>query len=130
MSINKTVSETVWQHLNYQIRNLRAQGQCECIGECGQHRNNETPCRCVEIDGAPARNAKGNVTLNLAHLCDEPGCQDPEHLRAFCQRCHLWYYARTSFSEEVAKQRRRKHNHNSPDERGLAQRRRFSDKRV
>jgi hypothetical protein len=31
------------------------------------------------------------VVLTIAHLCHDPRCDRPDHLRALCQACHLWY---------------------------------------
>lgn len=87
-----------WRDVSDQIRFGRAGGQCECEGECGLHRTNPGPRRCTERHGEPAKWAKGNVVLTVAHLnadggvceCD-PKCGNPEHLKAMCQRCHLRY---------------------------------------
>jgi hypothetical protein len=29
------------------------------------------------------------IVLTCAHLCHEPKCMDPTHIRALCQKCHL-----------------------------------------
>lgn len=87
-----------WDAISRRIRFDRAQGRCECEGECGLHKDNPGPRRCTETHGQPAKWAKGKVVLTVAHL-DGPGgicqCPDPcgiyEHLRAMCQRCHLRY---------------------------------------
>ena len=87
-----------WKHVSAAIRYTRAEGRCECSGECGLHRTTPGPRRCVERDGQPAVWAKGKVVLTVAHLnapggpcqCD-PLCADPAHLRALCQKCHLRY---------------------------------------
>ena len=87
-----------WKAVSQAIRYQRAEGRCECEGECGLHRTNPGPRRCVERDGAPALWAKGKVVLTVAHLngkggpcrC-EPLCADPAHLKAMCNRCHLRY---------------------------------------
>lgn len=87
-----------WKEVSRRIRLERAQRQCECLGECGLHRTHPGPRRCEEIDGAPAKWAKGWVVLTVAHLngpdgpcrC-QPLCADPEHLKAMCNRCHLRY---------------------------------------
>jgi len=31
------------------------------------------------------------VVLTVAHLCQDPRCDNLDHLRALCQRCHLQY---------------------------------------
>ena len=87
-----------WKAISRTIRYERAQGQCECEGECGLHRTHPGPRRCEERDRQPAKWAKGLVVLTVAHLngregpcrCD-PLCADPSHLKAMCNRCHLRY---------------------------------------
>ncbi len=87
-----------WKAISARIRFDRAQGRCECTGECGLHITTPGPRRCTEQHGKPATWAKGKVILTVAHL-DGPGgpctCPDPcgidHHLKAMCQRCHLRY---------------------------------------
>lgn len=68
----------------------RAQGQCECLGECGLHRTHPGPRRCVERQHQPALWARGRIVLTTAHLCTcVPLCGELSHLRSMCQRCHL-----------------------------------------
>lgn len=89
-----------WREFSRQIRYERAQGQCECEGECGLHRTNPGPRRCVEMDGQPAKWATGKVMLTVAHLDFKGGpcdcheregvkCVNPDHVKAMCNRCHL-----------------------------------------
>ena len=87
-----------WKAVSYRVRFIRAQGRCECGGECGLHRTHPGPRRCTERHGEPATWARGKVVLTVAHLngpdgpcrCD-PLCALDEHLKAMCQRCHLRY---------------------------------------
>lgn len=73
-------------------------GACHAKRDCGLHRTNPGPRRCVERNGEKATWARGKVVLTVAHLnadggpcrCD-PLCGNPEHLKAMCQRCHLRY---------------------------------------
>lgn len=60
-------------------------------GECGLHRTNPGPRRCIEKNGHPAKWARGKVVLTTAHLCHDTKCDDMTHLRHTCQRCHLRY---------------------------------------
>jgi len=88
-----------WPLFRVEIRDARARGRCECIGECGIHRPNPHPRRCVEIHHKPARWFRGTVRLTIAHLCHcDPPCTIPDHVKAMCQRCHLrvdrWNHAR------------------------------------
>ncbi len=78
-----------WKALSHRIRVERAQGRCECEGECGLHRTHPGPRRCEELDRHPAKWAKGLVVLTVAHLCHDSTCDDEAHLKAMCNRCHL-----------------------------------------
>lgn len=86
-----------WKAVSLRVR-ARAGNRCECAGECGLHRTTPGPRRCIEVNGGPAKWAKGKVVLTVAHLnadggpcrCD-PLCGNDEHLKAMCQRCHLRY---------------------------------------
>jgi hypothetical protein len=90
MPIDHTRYPTNWKQFSYHIRFARAQGRCECTGQCGMHRPNPKPRRCTERHGQPARWARGTVTLTTAHLCQcNPPCATPTHVIAACQRCHL-----------------------------------------
>ena len=61
--------------------------RCECVGECGLHRER----RCAERHGWKAAWARGRVVLTVAHLDHQPeNCAD-DNLKAMCQRCHLRY---------------------------------------
>lgn len=94
-----------WGLFALKIRVDRAQGQCECIGECGLHQPHATlfkaatePRRCTERQGQEARWAKGMIMLTVAHLnapggpcACQPLCKDAAHVKAMCQRCHLRY---------------------------------------
>jgi hypothetical protein len=76
-----------WRAISRRIRFTRAEGRCECRGECGLHRER----RCMEIHGQPATWARGKVVLTVAHMDHDPrNCAD-DNLRAMCQRCHLLY---------------------------------------
>lgn len=78
-----------WKAISRRIRFDRAQGQCECAGECGLHHDH----RCEEVHGQPAKWAKGSIVLTVAHLDHQPeNCADT-NLRALCQRCHNRYDA-------------------------------------
>ena len=96
----------VWPEISRTIRG-RSEGQCECYGECGLHREHPGPRRCQERKGEPARWARGRVILTVAHLDHDPQNCEPENLRAMCQRCHLRYDARLH-AEHARETRRRK----------------------
>src|ERR671917_377007 len=89
-----------WKEFSRQIRYERAKGQCECEGECGLHRTNPGPRRCVERDGQPAKWANGKVMLTVAHLDYKGGpcdchrregvkCVNPDHVKPMCTPCNL-----------------------------------------
>jgi hypothetical protein len=81
---------TGWRLFSSQIRAGRAGGRCECTGECGLHRSDPAPRRCLERQGKKALWARGTVRLTVAHLCTcSPLCMIPGHVKAMCQRCHL-----------------------------------------
>jgi hypothetical protein len=68
----------------------RSGGRCECRGECELHRTNPGPRRCEELDGKPAKWARGKIMLTTAHTCDcDPPCGNLDHLLHMCNRCHL-----------------------------------------
>ena len=110
-----------WQEVSKQIRFERAQGRCECTGQCGLHKTNPGPRRCIEIDRESARWAGGIVVLTVAHLdaegdvcrCEEETgmlCANPEHLLAMCNRCHLRYDTPKHVKNAAATRRRKKRN--------------------
>ena len=95
-----------WRAISVAIR-ARAEGRCECEGECGLHRDTPGPRRCEERNGEPAKWAKGKIVLTVAHLDHTPENCDPSNLKAMCQRCHLRYdathHARNSAATRRAK---------------------------
>ena len=79
-----------WAHFSMAIRFTRAQGRCECTGQCGLHRQGPVIRRCTERHHHKAHWACGMVRLTTAHLCTcNPICTNPQHVIAACQRCHL-----------------------------------------
>lgn len=98
-----------WKVISGRIR-ARSGGQCECDGECGLHRTNPGPRRCIERHGEPARWAKGKVILTVAHLNHQPeDCRD-ENLKAMCQRCHNRYDVPHRRKNRAATHRAKKQN--------------------
>lgn len=82
-----------WEIIVADVR-VRANGRCECEGECGLHlraASRHRSSRCKERDGHPALFARGTIMLTTAHLCHETRCDDRSHLKQMCQRCHLRY---------------------------------------
>lgn len=79
-----------WHLISKKIRERSGQ-RCECEGECGLHCTHPGPRRCVEMNGQPAKWAKGKIILTVAHLNHDPQDCREENLKAMCQRCHLRY---------------------------------------
>ncbi len=76
-----------WPAISKRIRFERADGRCECEGECGHDHGG----RCKAVHGDPHPVTESKVVLTTAHLNHTPeDCRD-EVLRAMCQRCHLSY---------------------------------------
>jgi hypothetical protein len=79
-----------WKRISHRVRFVRADGRCECEGECGRgtHRG-----RCPNLHGLKAYDTGKTVVLTVAHLNHTPeDCAD-DNLRAMCQGCHLAYDA-------------------------------------
>ncbi len=102
---NKNKYPKNWKEISNRIRFERAEGRCECNGECGLH---TTTGRCIERHGEPAHYAKGKIILTVAHLNhDESDCRD-ENLKAMCQRCHLRYDSERHKQNSAATRRNKK----------------------
>lgn len=110
-----------WKAISVFVRYERAGGRCECESECGLHRTNPGPRRCIERDGEYAKWAGGKVMLTTAHLdaegdacrCEELTgelCANPEHLKAMCNRCHLRYDQKKHQKNAAATRRQKKNN--------------------
>jgi len=117
MSFKKNNYPPNWQALRAEVLRL-AEDRCQCTGECGSdHRVDGIPGKRCDIPNH-ARIVRDSVTpahwweerdaprhhlgddckvvtcrLTIAHLCHESTCDNLEHLRAMCQRCHLVYDA-------------------------------------
>ncbi|MCX5522241.1 hypothetical protein OG342_05080 [Streptomyces bobili] len=91
-----------WPKISQRIRFERAQGRCECTGECGRGTHDG---RCSNIHGQYAYSTGSKVVLTVAHLDHTPENCDPANLRAMCQGCHL-HYDRDHHRETAAATRR------------------------
>jgi hypothetical protein len=96
-----------WAEITRAIKVDRAQGRCECRGECGRpaYHLRADDGRCHNEHGKAAYGTGSKVVLTTAHLDHDPESADPERLRAFCQGCHL-HYDRDHHSETRARTRR------------------------
>ena len=74
-----------WKAISHRIRFERAEGRCECAGECGiDHAG-----RCQAEHGKPNPMTGSTVVLTTAHLDHTPENCGDDNLKAMCQRCHL-----------------------------------------
>lgn len=82
-----------WPAISKRIREDRAKGRCECVGECGIAHGIGTTNggRCLEENGKMAIFARGRIVLTVAHLDHTPENVDDSNLKAMCQACHLRY---------------------------------------
>lgn len=77
-----------WKAISARIRFERAEGRCECTGECGAV---EHDGRCDALHATRHPITDSIVVLTVAHLDHTPeNCAD-DNLKAMCQRCHNRY---------------------------------------
>lgn len=103
MPIDLSNYPETWPTLSRYIRFIRAGAQCECRGECGiNHGGDDGADRCQAMHGQKVMRWNGaaekliTIILTTAHLWQGPcdcgfKCDRLEHLKAFCQLCHLNY---------------------------------------
>jgi hypothetical protein len=102
-----------WPELSRELRFGRADGRCECTGQCGhryRHRDHSPEGRCTALHGDPNPATGAKVILTVAHLDHTPENCDPSNLVAMCNGCHLRYdtdhhaqtAARTKFAAQTA----------------------------
>lgn len=84
----KRVYPPNWKEIVAKVR-ARSGDRCECSGQCGLHKTNPGPRRCIERHRQKAQWARGIVILTTAHLCHDSECADISHLIHACNRCHL-----------------------------------------
>lgn len=104
-----------WTQISLRIRFERAEGQCECFGECGvDHLMENGPLvdeRCAARHNEDHHVTGSNVVLTVAHLDHTPENCDDENLKAMCQRCHLRYDADHHRLNSEATRRKKLNNH-------------------
>ena len=87
---NRKLYPKNWKTISCWIRFERAEGRCECRGECGDvHGIPHHGRRCTRLHGEPIVGRTARVILTVAHLDHDPENQHPMNLKAMCQRCHL-----------------------------------------
>lgn len=88
-----------WHLTSERIRFGRAQGRCECRGQCYDYDADQMSLhlqadgRCGAVHGLPiAGNPRRSpVVLTVAHLDHDPEHSEDDNLLALCQACHLRY---------------------------------------
>jgi len=101
-----------WEQISKRIRFNRADGRCECTGQCGD-RHPEGRCRAQHDEPHPLTGS--SVVLTVAHYPDRrTENTDPENLHALCQRCHLLLDR-----GQHARNRRYGRKHDGPHQRDL-----------
>jgi len=104
---NRTRYPKDWKAISYRIRFERAEGRCECHGECGKHVKG---VRCEGRHGHKNPRTGRTICLTTAHLDHTPeNCSD-DNLRAMCNFCHLSldaeHHAATRRATKEAERRR------------------------
>jgi hypothetical protein len=74
-----------WKAISQRIRFERAEGRCECVGECDIDHGG----RCDAHHGEAHPQTGSTVVLTTAHLDHTPENCGDDNLKAMCQRCHL-----------------------------------------
>lgn len=81
-----------WPVISHRIRFERADGRCECRGECGRPADHLAgDGRCRNRHGEPAWSTGSSVVLTTAHRDHVPEHCADDNLFAACQGCHLHY---------------------------------------
>ena len=102
MPINPRDYSPDWAEISRRIRFERAEGRCECRGECGHEHPGG---RCNAPHGVTVYRSRSEpwlwrkepgegfypvkIILTTAHLDHDRRHNGDENLRAFCQFCHL-----------------------------------------
>lgn len=86
---NKARYPKDWPEISEFVRFVRAEGRCECEGECGRGTHGDQ--RCPNRHGEPAYGTGSKVILTTAHLNHTPEDCRLCNLKAMCNGCHLHY---------------------------------------
>lgn len=78
-----------WKEISRRIRFERAEGRCECEGECGVNHHG----RCHHEHGWLMAETYAICVLTVAHLDHDETNNAEENLKAMCQGCHNRYDA-------------------------------------
>lgn len=92
-----------WKEISHEVRFVRAEGRCECTGECGRphytdgaitnmRRDEIEPEKRCEAEHGYSHPVTGSkVVLTVAHLDHNIENNDPDNHKAMCQYCRLAY---------------------------------------
>jgi len=81
-----------WRAISRRIRFERANGRCECRGECSAPQPHRlADARCANVHGGRSVFNGVLVVLTTAHLNHIPEDVREENLLALCAQCHLAY---------------------------------------
>lgn len=81
-----------WPEISRHIREDRADGRCECTGQCGaDHTHHAGKRRCMAEHGKHHPLTGSKVVITVGHLDRTPENSGDENLLAMCQDCHLAY---------------------------------------
>lgn len=111
MPADMTLYPKDWLEISHAIRFVRAEGRCECTGECGKHEG-----RCEAEHGKPHPVTGSLVILTTAHLGTGTGDKHdkmdvrPENLKAMCPRCHLLFDLADHLEHALATRREKTYN--------------------
>lgn len=84
---NRALYGEGWKEFSAYIRFDRAEGRCECRGEC----NHDHGGRCEARHGLKHPVTGSRVVLTVAHRNHNPAERGEHEVFAACQRCHLAY---------------------------------------
>lgn len=98
MPVDRSRYPDNWEEISKQIRFIRARGRCE---------GSPAYPACQAEHGQPHPVTGSKVMLTVGHLDHDPGNNDFDNLRAWCNRCHLTYDA-DFHAKNAAKTRRQK----------------------
>lgn len=125
MPMNRSKYPDDWEQISQYIRFERAEGRCECTGQCGDHHGLRCNAPHLVVVGRLKRMPsvwlpweqideleygaydQVRIVLTTAHLDHDPMNSDGKNLLAACQQCHLRYDAQ-HHAATAAKNRRRK----------------------
>lgn len=106
MAVDQKRYPANWKAISRRIRFERAEGRCECRGQCGRD-HVDTFGRCAAIHGQAHPESEHTTRLACAHLDHTPeNSDDDSNLCAMCEPCHLrhdrQHHARERYKTRMA----------------------------